>query len=48
VVAFYGHASGQYRSFSNFYVHAPTTFEVPLRCWPPEFDAQGLPREVGP
>ena len=31
-VEFYGHASGHYRSFSNFYEHAAFVFSVPECC----------------
>ena len=32
VVGFYEPREGQYRSFSNFFVHAPIDFEVPEAC----------------
>jgi len=31
-VEFYGHDKGHYRSFSNFYEHAPFEFTVPAEC----------------
>lgn len=41
VVEFYGHSSGPYRSFSNFYTHAPFAFSVPKSCGQDELVAAG-------
>ena len=31
-VQFYGHSSGQYKSFSNFYEHLAFSFTLPVCC----------------
>lgn len=35
-VEFYGHSSGQFKSFSNFYEHAPFNFTLPESCRLPD------------
>mmetsp|Transcript_56273 Transcript_56273/g.129202 ORF Transcript_56273/g.129202 Transcript_56273/m.129202 type:complete len:308 (-) Transcript_56273:249-1172(-) len=45
-IEFYGHISGQHRSFSNFFEHAPFTFTVPGACGAADLIASGRPASV--
>lgn len=41
VLMFYGHHSGQYRAFSNFFTHEPFDFRLPARCGADALGATG-------